>query len=589
MATIPNAADGEKTTLTGEESISINDKVDNPSAPDKFVKLKNVLSLSSFITPEYFGAVGDGVSDDGAALQLWANYISNTANPPRGYTSPNKTYLTNQSITFTQFVQIESRGLIKAGLMFPANTPVLDFSLNTNTYSDVYARVDGANITGVIGQRFTNGGGGGIRIDVTALNCTTGIELRGNYEKTYSNCYVKGCDVGVHVYTFNTASPDELYIYIGGTACLTYFLTDGVDKTSGYVHLNIEGLGDNYVVQQRQGDWTFTGEIRAARGGVLVADDSLLTNFDGLHFIGESNVTEQVKVDTPLATVTGNLTIYKGGAGTDGIWIRQALNKGVNLTIDQISTSGATNAVRIGDSGAGISVDGAYIRGAFGGNTNAINLDFARFCDIDITNIVGGNIIVGSGSLRNTIRIPHRDRDNVITNNRVAKDNLFVFKGAYLESEMAEILSPIQGYRVESNIERQGTWDYNEDYSLFLPQGIPTKVIKVTIGDETTPLVVGATQFTFYLPWEIKLVDVRAEVAVIPTGNDIIVDINREGVSIFSTPLQIDRSTGTSVASTAPYVLSTLGMVDNSKMTVDIDQIGGAVDGAGLKVTLIGY
>jgi len=51
----------------------------------------------------------------------------------------------------------------------------------------------------------------------------------------------------------------------------------------------------------------------------------------------------------------------------------------------------------------------------------------------------------------------------------------------------------------------------------------------------------------------------------------------------------IDAGEKTSTTATSAAVLSDTSLADDAEMTVDIDQIGSTVAGAGLKVALIGY
>jgi len=112
--------------------------------------------------------------------------------------------------------------------------------------------------------------------------------------------------------------------------------------------------------------------------------------------------------------------------------------------------------------------------------------------------------------------------------------------------------------------------------------------IIIAASDETTDITTG-TKVTFRMPYAFTLVGLpRASVTTAPTGSAIIVDINEEGASIFSTLLTIDAGEETSTTAT-PAVVSDTVLADDAKMTVDIDQVGSTIPGAGLKVTLIGY
>lgn len=116
---------------------------------------------------------------------------------------------------------------------------------------------------------------------------------------------------------------------------------------------------------------------------------------------------------------------------------------------------------------------------------------------------------------------------------------------------------------------------------------IPAELI-VACSDESTALTTGTEKVTFRMPYAMNLTEVRASVGTAPTGSTIIVDINEKGSTILSTKLTIDAGEKTSTTAAVAAVISDSSLADDSEMTIDIDQVGSTVAGAGLKVTLIG-
>lgn len=120
-----------------------------------------------------------------------------------------------------------------------------------------------------------------------------------------------------------------------------------------------------------------------------------------------------------------------------------------------------------------------------------------------------------------------------------------------------------------------------------------TVIVPVPIGiacsDETTALTTGTAKATFRMPFAFTLTGVRASVTTAPTGAALTVDINEAGSSILSTKLTIDATEKTSTTAATPAVISDSALADDAEMTIDIDQIGSTIAGAGLKVWLIGY
>lgn len=115
-----------------------------------------------------------------------------------------------------------------------------------------------------------------------------------------------------------------------------------------------------------------------------------------------------------------------------------------------------------------------------------------------------------------------------------------------------------------------------------------TQCIAVACSDETTALTTGTAKATFRMPYGFTLTAVRASVTTAPTGATLTVDINEAGVSILSTKLTIDASEKTSTTAATAAVISDTSLADDAEITIDIDQIGSTIAGAGLKVYLIG-
>lgn len=100
-------------------------------------------------------------------------------------------------------------------------------------------------------------------------------------------------------------------------------------------------------------------------------------------------------------------------------------------------------------------------------------------------------------------------------------------------------------------------------------------------------VVVNTGQVKWYAPRAMNILNVIISVGTAPTGASIIVDVNKNGTTIFST--QGNRPTiaasGTSDTSSVPDVTS---VAAGDYLTVDIDQIGSTVAGANLVVQIVG-
>lgn len=116
----------------------------------------------------------------------------------------------------------------------------------------------------------------------------------------------------------------------------------------------------------------------------------------------------------------------------------------------------------------------------------------------------------------------------------------------------------------------------------------PTESLVIAVSDESTALTTGTAKTTFRMPYAFTLSAVRSSVTTAPTGSTLIVDINEGGSTILSTKLSIDASEKTSTTAASAAVISDTALADDAEITIDIDQVGSTIAGAGLKVVLIG-
>jgi Collagen triple helix repeat (20 copies) len=109
--------------------------------------------------------------------------------------------------------------------------------------------------------------------------------------------------------------------------------------------------------------------------------------------------------------------------------------------------------------------------------------------------------------------------------------------------------------------------------------------IIIACSDETTALTTG-TKVTFRMPYAMALNKIKASLTAATSASGMTVDVNKAGVSLFSTPLTFDVNEKTTATAATPAVLATTALADDDEITVDIDAVGtGAM---GLKVYMIG-
>lgn len=111
--------------------------------------------------------------------------------------------------------------------------------------------------------------------------------------------------------------------------------------------------------------------------------------------------------------------------------------------------------------------------------------------------------------------------------------------------------------------------------------------LPITVGDETTTITTGTAKYTFRMPFAMTLSSVKGSlVTASSSGGPFAFDVNKGGVSIFSTTPTIDDTEKTTATAATPSVLSTTALADDDEITIDVDTAG--TSAAGLKVYLIG-
>ena len=142
---------------------------------------------------------------------------------------------------------------------------------------------------------------------------------------------------------------------------------------------------------------------------------------------------------------------------------------------------------------------------------------------------------------------------------------------------------PHPGYALESSLATVATTGAYSDLT-----GTPavSDVFIIACSDETSDLAAGTDKARFAMPYAGTLTDVKADVNTAPTGSTLVVDINEAGTSVLSTKLSIDAGETSSSTAATPPVISDSALANGAVISIDIDQIGSTVAGAGLKVTL---
>lgn len=206
------------------------------------------------------------------------------------------------------------------------------------------------------------------------------------------------------------------------------------------------------------------------------------------------------------------------------------------------------------------------------GKVRGIKTDYATWADGDvlwIDNASPGdltNVQPTSGSRLPIAFIVHAHA----TNGTIA---VRATDGTYLmEAHDTQIASPATGEVLQYN----GTVWVNAH--IFERRDI-------AFTDETSDLTTGDAKATFHMPnYATTLLEVSIGLTTAPTGSIAIFDLEEGGTTVLSTLISIDIGEKTSEDAATPPVISDSALAANALMTVNIDQIGSSVAGAGAKL-----
>jgi hypothetical protein len=115
-------------------------------------------------------------------------------------------------------------------------------------------------------------------------------------------------------------------------------------------------------------------------------------------------------------------------------------------------------------------------------------------------------------------------------------------------------------------------------------------ILPIAIGDESTGATVGTAKVTFHMPVAMTLTSISAGCTVAQTGSAAIIDVNDGGTTIMSAnKLSIDATEKSTHTAATPPALTDTALAKGAEITIDIDQVGSTVAGAGYKVYLVGF
>ena len=148
--------------------------------------------------------------------------------------------------------------------------------------------------------------------------------------------------------------------------------------------------------------------------------------------------------------------------------------------------------------------------------------------------------------------------------------------------------APHSGHEATANKDQASGYAGLSAGSKLAAGQMPTGKVKTTLSFAVTGTLTTGTDKapTLLAPCTLTITKVKLVVKTVPTGAAIIVDVNKNGTTIFTTQanrpqIAIGESTGDSGT---PDVTA---LAEGDKLTVDIDQIGSTIAGADLTVEVV--
>jgi len=185
-----------------------------------------------------------------------------------------------------------------------------------------------------------------------------------------------------------------------------------------------------------------------------------------------------------------------------------------------------------------------------------------------VCNATTGTLVSGGG-----IKLTYNSINNSYTYTFVSDTTLLTYVEGANDNE----------YIICKNID--GTIEtYNS--SLYEYINSEAEQVSFALSDLTTALTTGKKE-GIHIPFDSDLDSLFIGVDDAPTGSTLIVDLKKNGTSIFSTKVSIDASETSSLTAATPYVLTgAISFIKGDYLTAHVDQIGAINTGKGLKCFL---
>jgi hypothetical protein len=442
-----------------------------------------------------YGAVGDGVTDDAAAIQRAidaAELVSGAVFIPPG------TYVISTTLVNDAPIQIYGPGvitqangtdlatLVEVELPGP-DTQDVQIHLTVNGNRDNNTAVLGVSLDGV---RKLSG-----RVDITAIECDTGVAIEGNSERSTFRCMVHDCGVGVIERAKGGTTPDENSVEVYGSDCTTFYekQSSGIQITSTVV-VHTEGASSTPIVITG-GDTRLGGILRGLTvGGVSI--DTGDVDFLALRLYGADTANSVGLVVEDDTLITGQLYMRDFESAA---WIKGGTHGG-SLRLVAESLSGDTG-LRIGDEANATRLDfftllpGSKIQLTNAGGWS-IDVENAISCVFYLDRVGAGGACrfqdpAGGAAQLCALYLNASESDHLVTDSEGS--NYVIYRGSVTDTMRGNIPSPGTGWMIEHasgddapNFYAGGAWRalplINANGTATLANGATTVVVTHGLG-----------------------------------------------------------------------------------------------------------
>lgn len=357
-------------------------------------------------------------------------------------------------------------------------------------------------------------------------------------------------------------------------------LTGNADKV-----LKVNAAGTAVVFGSLGSSTSDTEFIQDVVGALIAAGVGMTVTYN------DAGNTETIAIDT--AAEAERIMDYLAGVTTAGKGL--VAGSGVTLTYDDVndtititSTGGGASALTVQDENTNIS-------------TAVSQIDF-QGAGVTVTAGTGEVIVTIPGSSGGTALTVQDENANVST---AVSQIDFQGAGVTVTAGTGEVIVTIPGAAAAGHtIQEEGTPLTARTGLNFVGAGVTAtddSVNNRTIVTIAAPAAVGAFAGTFigvlavgtgvariYNDTGVALTisSVRASVGTAPTGSGVTVDVNKNGVTIFTTQTNRPQIAASGITALAAAINVTSWAV-GEYLTVDIDAVGSTVAGADLTVQIV--